>query len=298
MEIQAPKSRNLNPRALETEAIKLATAGQWQEALEVNTEYIETSPEDSGAYNRLGKALMELGRYSDAQTAFSRGLNIDPGNTIARKNLQRLETLAGKNRAPPSVQSKVVPHHFIEETGKAGVWQDAPSDEILYAIMDVAQGKMIVAEDLGIIPESVTDLRKQFGLPGMAVLHFAFDDDNSDNPHRPESITEDRIVYTGTHDNDTTLGWWKSSSPERRERVQAMGLAGESACQTLIRLALESASPLAMIPLQDILELPSEARMNTPGTEGGNWAWRFDWTEFPEAWPEFTARATRVPRGE
>lgn len=183
-------------------------------------------------------------------------------------------------------------------TGKDGAWQDAPSDEILYAIMDVAQGKMIVAEDLGIIPESVTDLRKQFGLPGMAVLHFAFDDENPDNPHRPENITEDRIVYTGTHDNDTTEGWIQSGSDERRERVLSLGLRGESTSQTLIRLALESASSLAMIPLQDILELPSAARMNTPGTEGGNWAWRFDWKQFVETWPAFTMRATRAPRGE
>ncbi|HIF04645.1 MAG TPA: 4-alpha-glucanotransferase [Candidatus Poseidoniales archaeon] len=185
-----------------------------------------------------------------------------------------------------------------DETAKNGEWQGAPSDEILYAIMDVAQGKIIVAEDLGIIPESVTDLRKQFGLPGMAVLHFAFDDENSDNPHRPENITEDRIVYTGTHDNDTTEGWIQSGSDGRRERVRSLGLRGESTSQTLIRLALESASPLAMIPLQDILELPSAARMNTPGTEGGNWAWRFDWKQFAETWPAFTMRATRAPRGE
>ena len=108
-------------QTLARDAIALVTDGRWQEAVDLNGEILERFPNDSNAYNRLGKALMELGRYSDAQTAFSRGLNIDPGNTIARKNLQRLETLAGKDCAPPSVQSKVVPHHFIEETGKAGV---------------------------------------------------------------------------------------------------------------------------------------------------------------------------------
>ena len=123
------------------------------------------------------------------------------------------------------------------------------------------------------------DLRKRHNLPGMAVLHFAFDDDNADNPHRPENISKDCIVYTGTHDNDTTMSWWDTSASERKERVMKLGLAGESAAQTLIRLAMESPSPLAMVPLQDILELGSEARMNVPGQTTGNWIWRFEWPE-------------------
>ncbi|MEE9248828.1 MAG: tetratricopeptide repeat protein [Dehalococcoidia bacterium] len=108
-------------QTLARDAIALVTEGRWQEAVELNREILERFPNDSNAYNRLGKALMELGRYSEAQAAFSRGLDTDPGNTIARKNLQRLEALAGKDCARQAVQSKVAPHHFIEETGKAGV---------------------------------------------------------------------------------------------------------------------------------------------------------------------------------
>ena len=93
MEIRTPKSRRASPQTLEAEAIELATAGRWQEALEVNTECIEVSPEDYGAYNRLGKALMELGQYLDAQAAFSRTLELLPTNSIAKKNLKRLEHL-------------------------------------------------------------------------------------------------------------------------------------------------------------------------------------------------------------
>jgi 4-alpha-glucanotransferase len=180
-----------------------------------------------------------------------------------------------------------------DDTAKNGEWQEAPSDEILHAILDVAGGTEIIAEDLGIIPESVTDLRRQFGLKGMSVLQFGFDDENPDNPHHPANLGGDRIVYTATHDNDTTASWGTTARP----RLAEVGLKGESASQTLIRLALESPSPLAMIPLQDILGL-ADARMNTPGTEGGNWAWRFTWDQMIATWPAFTAHGSREPRAE
>ncbi|MCS5536163.1 MAG: 4-alpha-glucanotransferase, partial [Candidatus Poseidoniales archaeon] len=166
-----------------------------------------------------------------------------------------------------------------DENAKNGCWMEGPGDDILQAIIDVAGDTLIVAEDLGIIPESVTDLRKRHNLPGMSVLHFAFDDENADNPHRPENITKDSVVYTGTHDNDTTMGWWEVGSDERRERVMEIGLAGETPCDTLIRLAMESPAPLAIVPVQDILRLGSDARMNTPGQTTGNWTWRFQWQE-------------------
>ncbi len=177
----------------------------------------------------------------------------------------------------------------LDETAKNGEWRDGPGDEIVQALLDVSGDTLVVAEDLGIIPESVINLRTRHNLPGMAVLHFAFDDDNVDNPHRPENISKDSIVYTGTHDNDTTMGWWNASTRERKERVMEIGLAGESPSQTLIRIAMESPSPLAIVPLQDILELGNEARMNVPGQATGNWIWRFEWSELQNGnWDVFT----------
>ena len=113
----------------------------------------------------------------------------------------------------------------------------------------------------------------------MSVLHFAFDDENADNPHRPQNLSKDCVVYTGTHDNDTTMGWWESGSDERKGRVLQLGLSGESACDTLTRLAMESPAPIAIVPLQDVLQLGTEARMNKPGEATGNWTWKFEWPE-------------------
>ena len=116
-----------------------------------------------------------------------------------------------------------------------------------------------MAEDLGIIPDSVVEMRKRHRLPGMAVLQFANDD--SGNPHNPENHTENQVVYTGTHDNDTTVGWGKKPVKEMMTAV------------------LSSPAELAILPLQDVMGLGSEARMNTPGTLEGNWQWRFEWEE-------------------
>ena len=165
------------------------------------------------------------------------------------------------------------------DNAKEGQWMDGPGDEILQALIDVSGDTLIVAEDLGIIPQSVTELRKRHNLPGMSVLHFGFDDQNMDNPHRPANLSKDNVVYTGTHDNDTTMGWWDSSTSERKVRVAEVGLAGENACDTLIRIAMESQAPLAIVPLQDILRLRSDSRMTTTGQTAGNWVWRFEWTE-------------------
>ena len=150
-----------------------------------------------------------------------------------------------------------IPAHH--PTAKNGQWVQGPKTELLEAILEVAPAGKIVAEDLGIIPPSVIELRKQNGIPGMAVLHFANDD--VDNPHNPENHSEDTVVYTGTHDNDTTVGW------------------GGKPVQDLIQDALNSPANLAIIPLQDVMELGSQARMNTPGTLDGNWEWGFNWDE-------------------
>ena len=163
------------------------------------------------------------------------------------------------------------------KTARKGKWLDGPKDELIEALIEVCGNhKCIIAEDLGIIPKEVTELRKRHNLEGMSVLQFAFDDDNKDNPHKPENITSDRIVYTGTHDNNTTKGWWDEKN---RKRLKPYMKEGESVCQTMIRLAKESLAGMAVIPLQDILELGSEARMNTPGVAFGNWQWKFSWDE-------------------
>lgn len=169
------------------------------------------------------------------------------------------------------------------KSAKSGVWQDGPKDALLEQLLDVSGGpEHIIAEDLGIIPPEVDELRKKHGLEGMAVLHFGFDNDNADNPHRPENITYDKVVYTGTHDNDTTNGWWNNAHPQTKKRLEGYRNEGESIPQCLIRLALQSEAGMAIIPLQDIMELGSQARMNMPGTEYGNWNWKFTWDELPE----------------
>ena len=154
-----------------------------------------------------------------------------------------------------------IPAHH--PTAEHGEWVQGPGDELLKAILEVSPKGGLVAEDLGIIPDSVVEMRKRHGLPGMAVLQFANDD--SGNPHNSENHTEDMVVYTGTHDNDTTVGWGKKPVKE------------------MITTALESPAELAIIPLQDVMGLGSDARMNTPGIQEGNWEWKFDWEELDDA---------------
>ena len=135
----------------------------------------------------------------------------------------------------------------------------------------------LIAEDLGYITADVLSLRDQFHFPGMRVLQFAFDGD-AENPFLPENFPAEVVAYTATHDNNTTRGWYESLADEdrkflldalRRSTVQADEVAGE-----LIRLTWESKALLAMTPLQDALNLGSEARMNWPGRAEGNWRWR------------------------
>ena len=163
------------------------------------------------------------------------------------------------------------------KTARKGKWLDGPGGELIEALIEVCGGhESIIAEDLGIIPKEVTTLRQKHKLDGMSVLQFAFDDANKDNPHKPENITPDRVVYTGTHDNNTTKGWWDE---KQRKRLKVHMKDGETVCQTMIRLAVESPARIAIIPLQDIMELGGEARMNTPGVAYGNWQWKFSWDE-------------------
>jgi 4-alpha-glucanotransferase len=157
---------------------------------------------------------------------------------------------------------------------RGGAWHLTPGQDLLRLLMDELGDLPIVAEDLGVITDDVVALRKGFGLAGMRVLQFAFSGEG-DNPHLPHMHQHDSVVYTGTHDNDTTLGWYRSLDEETRRRVDSMLCAGSGSMpEALIREALGSVGQLAVIPAQDLLGLGAEARLNTPGTVHGNWAWR------------------------
>jgi 4-alpha-glucanotransferase len=165
-----------------------------------------------------------------------------------------------------------------------GYWQEVPGAELLTTLMSSLGNVSMVAEDLGMITPEVIELRDQFDLPGMSVLQFSFDG-FEDNPHKPENIRTNRIVYTGTHDNDTTLGWYESlEEHEQRFVYERLNTNHEEPiCQALINSAMATEACLAVVPLQDFLNLNTESRMNTPGTIENNWLWRFDWQQLPES---------------
>ncbi|WP_298610949.1 4-alpha-glucanotransferase [uncultured Thiothrix sp.] len=170
-------------------------------------------------------------------------------------------------------------------TAIEGYWAKVPGDELL-ACLQAASGDLpLVAEDLGIITYEVTALRQKYQLPGMSVLQFAFDH-FEDNPHKPWNVANNTVYYTGTHDNDTLLGWFNSLNPE--QQAWALNLIQEhiflsieqnqgNIIDLMLATVFQSAAGLVMLPWQDVLGLGSEARMNVPGTIEGNWHWRFDW---------------------
>ena len=162
-----------------------------------------------------------------------------------------------------------------------GRWVPAPGRELLALVRQRYPELCLVAENLGSISAEVEALRAEFSLPGMLILQFAFDG-NPDNPYLPHRHQRGDIVYTGTHDNNTTLGWFDSLSPALRERVYAcFGHPPEDMPWMLIRQAMASVANTAIIPWQDFLGLDGRHRMNTPGTTRGNWQWRFDWSQLP-----------------
>lgn len=159
-------------------------------------------------------------------------------------------------------------------TARNGQWRPGPGRAMFDAIGDALGELPLVAEDLGYITEDVHMLRDALGLPGMRVLQFAFDGDSA-NPHLPHEHHHHVVVYTGTHDNDTTLGWWRHCAEDTRWRLaEYLNCAAVPMPDALNRLALASVARLAVLPLQDLLALDSQARMNTPGTATGNWQWR------------------------
>jgi len=178
-----------------------------------------------------------------------------------------------------------------EQYAVNGRWVKALGDELFERLHQRFGRLPLIAEDLGVITPAVDALRKKYRLPGMKVLQFAFSGDSA-NPYLPFRHDRDSVVYTGTHDNDTTLGWYESLDEHTQGYVdEYLGVPQEPMPWPLIRCALASRSHLAMLPMQDILELDSGHRMNVPGTTEGNWGWRFSWDLVR---PELPARLCRI----
>jgi 4-alpha-glucanotransferase len=162
-------------------------------------------------------------------------------------------------------------------TAEAGIWVPGPGTDFFEAVLRDLGCLPFIAEDLGLITPDVIALRDHFALPGMRILQFAFDG-RSDNPHLPTNFSPNTVVYTGTHDNPTTRGWFEAL-PEDLRRVasryfKSNAATNEKAAWAMIQLAWSSKAGLAMVPLQDVLNLGPEGRMNIPGTAKGNWGWR------------------------
>src|SRR5438477_2783973 len=162
-----------------------------------------------------------------------------------------------------------------EPTAINGRWVDVPRDELFIKLRDALGGLPFFAEDLGYITPDVHALRENHKIPGMAVLQFGFGDPGA-HMYLPHRLTPDRVIYTGTHDNDTTLGWWNSSATEHERRAveSYCGKMEDGVNWAFIRLAQASVASLSVIPVQDVLGLGSEARLNTPSTHEGNYRWR------------------------
>jgi 4-alpha-glucanotransferase len=160
-----------------------------------------------------------------------------------------------------------------EPTAVHGRWMPGPGRELFDAMREALGGLPLVAEDLGFITEDVHELRRVTGLAGMKILQFGFG--QPDSPHLPHRYDPHTVVYTGTHDNDTARGWFATASEEERSLAHAyLGCEIDDVASGLIRAAYTSVAETAIVPVQDILGLGSEARMNTPGAEHDNWSWR------------------------
>lgn len=159
-----------------------------------------------------------------------------------------------------------------EATADTGSWQPAPGRGLLRSLARLEPRPALVAEDLGVITATVEKLRDDFHLPSTRVLQFAFDGD-PDNPHLPANHPTRCVAYTGTHDNDTLRGWWQHATGREQHRAANL-IENGTAPEGLIDVLLASPARLAILPMQDLLDLGSEARFNTPGTSRGNWHWR------------------------
>lgn len=169
-----------------------------------------------------------------------------------------------------------VPHG--ESTAINGTWAECPGAAFFHTLEHELGHLPVWAEDLGLVTPEVERLRDDFDFPGMKVLQFAFDDQGADNPYLPCNFQHNCVCYTGTHDNDTSVGWWNTLGADRRRQVfdYSGGCAENGIHWALIGLAMGSVAENVVVPLQDLLGLGSEARMNVPGRADGNWSWRYD----------------------
>ncbi len=187
------------------------------------------------------------------------------GAQLARLDLLRLDHFRGL------AGHWAVPAGAADASG--GAWRPSPGGALLGRLRREFTDMPLVAEDLGVITDDVVALMRHFKLPGMRVLQFGFDG-NPANPHLPYEYTRGCVAYTGTHDNDTAMGWYAGLDPGTRQRVDFFLGAAPTMPEALVRAALGSVARLAVIPAQDVLGLGSEARFNTPGTTVGNWRWK------------------------
>lgn len=168
---------------------------------------------------------------------------------------------------------------YGEKTAVNGKWITCPGKKLFDAISKEFGDIPIIAEDLGVITDDVVELRDSFGLPGMKILQFAFDS-SEENDYIPHNFTRNCVVYTGTHDNNTLKGWYESAKPEDKKYVLEYLNSSGDLCWDFIRLAWASVAYTAIVPMQDLLELGEESRMNLPGTTVNNWMWRAKASDF------------------
>ena len=164
-----------------------------------------------------------------------------------------------------------------EPTAVVGRWVKGPGADFFNAMEAKLEELPLIAEDLGVITPEVVALREQFDFPGMKVLQFAFGGERNSS-FLPHSFPHNSVVYTGTHDNETTIGWYHNANEWERDHARRyMGVNGHDVAWDMIRLAFASVADMAVVPLQDLMGLGNEARMNFPGKVGGYWRWRFSW---------------------
>jgi 4-alpha-glucanotransferase len=169
-----------------------------------------------------------------------------------------------------------------ERTAVKGRWVKGPGEALFTALIDALGPLPIIAEDLGVITPDVEALRDRFGFPGMKILQFAFGSGPT-NPYLPHNHVREAVVYTGTHDNDTTAGWFAAlPAPERRRVLAYLDSDGRELVWDLIRAALASVANVTIIPFQDVLGLDNSGRMNLPGTAKGNWSWRYNFADLDD----------------
>ena len=178
-----------------------------------------------------------------------------------------------------------------EKTAKNGKWYKGPGIEFFDGIKSAIGDSTIIAEDLGVITADVTELRESISAPGMVILQFAWGSDGK-NPHLPHNHYENSVCYTGTHDNETSKGWYLNQSESVQEKLKNYAHVTPCNCAwDLIGCAMASVSKTCVVPMQDVLSLGNEARMNTPGVADGNWTWRLG---APQVFSSLTPEATKL----